>query len=215
MIPGFDRSGDKRQGSAVAGAAQRRHRRWYVDFETTLTLEGAAWACSVYDLSPGGACVEVPHREQIPAGSHVEFQLPGYGAIPADVRYIDGNYLGLVFRHDANDEIAVGRYLAAIELSRRPERREAKSDVLLRSSGVEMPGVLFEISRSGARIAVEDARHIMPDQEVTLGLPDIGAVQAVVTRIDERELGLVFLQDLAHVPHTPAAEPGAETSSAT
>ena len=155
MNPGFDRSDDKRQGPAAAGVSQRRHRRWYVDFETMVTLEGAAWACSVYDLSPGGACVEVPHREQIPAGSHVEFQLPGYGAIPADVRYSDGHYLGLVFRHDANGEIAVGRYLAAIELSRRPERREAKAEVLLCASGVEMPGVLFEISRTGARERVQ------------------------------------------------------------
>lgn len=94
---------------------RRRHRRWFVDFSTTIAVREEALNCSVHDLSPSGACLEVLDRMAIAAGDRIDFELPGYGAIPAEVRYRDDNYLGLAFLHDATGEIAAARYLVTIE----------------------------------------------------------------------------------------------------
>lgn len=208
-----DRSDDKPNAFTETDASHRRHRRWFVDFDTTIGVAGEALKCSVYDLSPGGACIRVLVRTRLTTGDDVDFEMPGYGVIPAEVRYSGDDYLGLRFRHDAEGELALGRYLAEIELSRRPKRHEMKLSTVLRASGVELPCVLQEASRINALVRVEDTRHLAPHQEVALALPDLGSVPALVTRLDESEVGLVFLQGLDLDPNAPTEAPGSDTTT--
>jgi len=202
-----ERSDDDLEAFAADAEARRRHRRWFVDFKTTITVGEATVPCAVIDLSPGGACVEPPTPQELVFGDQIEFELPGFGAIVAEVRYSGEGYLGLMFMHDEEGEIAVARYLVAIEQNRRPQRHEVKLDALLRASGVESPCIVEEISRRGARLLIDDPRHLSQDQDVTLELPRLGAVAATVQRIEDREIGLAFLQELAEDPHESLTAP--------
>ena len=61
------------------GAFRRLHHRWYVDFKSNLKAAGVGMNCAVYDLSPGGVCVEPTVPRAIRAGDRIDFELPGYG----------------------------------------------------------------------------------------------------------------------------------------
>jgi hypothetical protein len=179
---------------------KRRFRRWYVDFETVLTVRGTAMNCRVVDLSPGGACVEVQDWHDIAADDRLLFELPGYGSIEAEVRYRGERYLGLMFLNDDAGEVAVARYLVAVEQSRRPARHDVSAEAHLVAGSVDTTCVVDDISRIGARILVDDTRHFSVGQEVSVHLEGIGRVTATVQRVDDRELGLMFLQELSSEP---------------
>lgn len=181
-------------------AARRRFRRWYVDFETELRFAGTSTPCRTVDLSPGGACVEVADAHGIAAADRLSFELPGYGSIEAEVRYQGERYLGLMFLHDDTGEIAVARYLVAIEQSRRPPRHNVSFEAHLIAGSVDSACVVDDISRIGVRVLVDDTRHITAGQEVSIDLDGIGRVAATVQRVDDREIGLMFLQELSAEP---------------
>ena len=67
----------------------------------------------------------------------------------------------------------------------------------LRAGGVELPCMVEDISRIGARVVLEDTRHISSGQDVTLFLAGVGQIYATVQRLDEGEIGLMFLQELS------------------
>ena len=203
-------SDDDMQAFAPDAALGRRHRRWFVDFETTVALDGRALSCTVLDLSPGGACVRLLEPGEMAAGAVLEFELPGYGPISAEVRYDASGELGLMFLHEEDGEVEVARYLVAIEQNRPSKHRDVQRDVVLRAGGVELTCILSEISRLGATVLVDETRHLSPDQEVTLDLPDVGRIPASVQRVEGREVGLAFLQQLEDVPSIPAAKPDAD-----
>ncbi len=180
------------------GASRRRHRRWYVDFKTTIQIGDEICPCNVYDLSPGGACIEAEGVVELVAGSQFIFELPGYGAILSEVRYSGDGYQGVMFLHEDADEVALARYLVEVEQNRRPERHDVTLQASLRASGVELPCVVEDISRTGARVVIDDTRHISGGQDVTLFLAGVGQIYATVRRHGERELGLMFLAELSH-----------------
>lgn len=202
-----ERSDDDFRAFAANPASRRRHRRWFVDFKTSITVGDAEVGCTVIDLSPGGVCVEPEVPQNLDFGDQVEFQLPGFGAIAAEVHYYGEGYLGLMFLQDEEGEIEVARYLVAIEQKRRQESHDAKLDAKIRASGIESPCLVEDISRHGARILIDDPRHILQDQEVSLELPRLGAIPATVDRIEEREIGLTFLQELVEDPHDSLTGP--------
>ena len=175
---------------------RRRHQRWFVDFETTIEFRAETLRCSVYDLSPGGVCVEVLDQHTILVGDNTEFALPGYGRIPAEIRYSDGGYLGLKFLHDTENETELARYLVEIERTKRPAHTAGRPESWLRASGVELACLPIEITLQGARVRLEETRHISPDQEVTVDFPDSNLVAALVTSVDDHEVSLAFLQKL-------------------
>lgn len=195
-------------GAFVADAeSRRRHRRWFVDFKTTITVGDAPASCTVIDLSPGGACVEPEAPQNLVLGDQVEFLLPGFGSIAAEVHYSGEGYLGLMFLQDEEGEIELARYLVAVEQNRPQKRHEFKLDATLRASGIDSPCIVEDISRHGARILIDDPRHILQDQAATLEVPRLGAIAATVQRIEDGEIGLLFLQELAEDPHEALSAP--------
>ena len=114
--PGGDNSGNR----------HRQRRRWFVDFESTLVgPDGILHTCTVYDLSPRGAGVGVAERHIFRPRDQLEFDLPGYGVILAEVRYRGRGYLGLGFllEDEEEDEIEIARHLVAMAHYRRHEGR--------------------------------------------------------------------------------------------
>jgi PilZ domain len=179
------------------GASNRQRRRWFVDFESTLTrLDGGRHPCTVYDLSPRGAGVGVAEPDGFGPNDRVEFALPGYGSIAAEVRYRGGGYLGLEFLLEDEEEIEIARYLVSMDRSRRPEAREVKLVGTLRASGADIACTVLDITRLGARIAIDDTRPVNEDTDVLLELRGIGRVAARISALDEREVTLAFLEQL-------------------
>lgn len=190
--------GDARAPAGI-DASGRRRRRWFVDFETTFVGPGGAVvSCTVYDLSPRGAGVGVAERHAFAVGDRVEFELPGYGGVVAEVRYRGRGYLGLEFLFESEDEeeTEIARHLVTLERSPQPEGREVKLSGKLRAAGVDIDCTVLDLSRNGARVMLEETRHLGDGQEVTLEVRGLGAVAARVADIDHREIGLAFLERL-------------------
>jgi hypothetical protein len=179
---------------------RRRFRRWHVDFETVLRVADTQMVCRAVDLSPGGACVELADSHNVAAGDRLLFELPGFGGIEAEVRYQGERYLGLMFMHDDTGEVAVARYLVEVEQSRRPPRHDVGVEARLTAGGVDTACIVDDISRTGARILVDDTRVFTIDQEVSIQLEGIGRITATVQRLEDREIGLMFLQQLSSEP---------------
>ncbi len=73
---------------------RRAHRR-QVNRPTTLTAGSRTVACSLLDLSPGGALVEAPTR--LMPGETVHLDVPNRGPSPASVVRVAGRRIGLRF----------------------------------------------------------------------------------------------------------------------
>ncbi|MDP6706766.1 MAG: PilZ domain-containing protein [Alphaproteobacteria bacterium] len=186
---------------------ERRLRRWSVDFETTLSIAGARMTCRTVDLSPNGACVVISDPHYLVSGDQLLFELPGYGGIEAEVRYKGEGFLGLMLLHDDAGEVALARYLVDVEQSRRPPRDDVGAAVRLTAGGIETTCIVEDISRIGARVLVDDIRLFTIDQEVSIEIEGIGPIAAAVQQLGDREIGLIFLQQLAGEPvlDVPAA----------
>lgn len=100
-------------------ASDRRNHRWDVNFKTMLEIAGERVDCAVYDLSPSGACIGELAPSAIPAGERIIFEIPGYGWVPAEVRYDSSGYQGLMFLHEEGGEEAVANYLPRVEQKHR------------------------------------------------------------------------------------------------
>lgn len=208
MSEGSD--GEAGAASAAGGTGDRQRRRWFVDFESTLTgPDGSRHPCTVYDLSPRGAGVGVTEHSGFRAYHRVDFELPGYGSIPAEIRYHGGGYIGLEFLLEGEEEVGIARYLVSLDRSHRTDGREVKLFATLRASGADVTCTILDISRLGARIAIEDTRHVSEDGEVLLDLRGIGRIAAKVSALDEREVSLSFLQQLHTDPGEMIARVGA------
>ncbi len=189
-------------GEAVDDSAyQRNFRRWYVNFKTTLRLDGDVLPCNVYDLSPGGAGIYLRNAQAIAIGTHLEFELPRYGAIPAEVRYDKDGHLGLMFLHDADGEFEVGRYLGAVEGNRhRSERQEVRIETNMIIADVQTACIVRDISKVGACIMVDDTEGLALGQQQSLHLPGIGIVAMTVERVAATEIGVIFSEILPRMP---------------
>lgn len=174
----------------------REFRRWDVAFETVLDSGDRRLACTACDLSPNGVCVEVRGAETVAADGGLVFELPGYGPIPVEVRYEGGGYLGLMFLHGDDGAVAVARYLVAVEQSCRSGGAEAKVENSLAAGSAESPCVVEDLSKLGARVMLDDTRHIFAGQQVSLYLVGVGPVQAMVRRVEASEVDLVFLEEV-------------------
>ncbi|MDP6707305.1 MAG: PilZ domain-containing protein [Alphaproteobacteria bacterium] len=189
------------------GAPTRRHRRWYVEFEAWLAVDGKRHKCTVYDFSPSGACVAL-EADSVPVGTALDFELPGYGVIPAEVRYDRDGYQGVMFLHDEADEVDVARYLVGVEQNRRAARRhDVDIEAILLAGGIETECVVSDLSRNGDGLMATEARHLNAGQQVSLYIMGAGFLDATVQRVQGGEIGVVFLTPLAEEPAAPAIQP--------
>ncbi len=187
---------------------QRCFRRWYVDFKTTLQVVDDLFPCNVYDLSPGGAGIEMPDDQKLTVGTRLDFELQGYGKIPAEVRYEKDGYLGLMFLHDQDDALKVGRYLVAVEENRRgSERQEVRIETNIIVAGVETACIVRDISDGGACVMVDDTENFARGQQHSLYLPGTGFVPVTVERVDTREIGVMFPEKLRQLPASSQDSP--------
>ena len=73
--------------------------------------------CLVYDLSPGGARVELRESQYPDIGSEVVLQLGGLDQIASEVRHSQGGVLGLMFLHDSDQHVQIASYMLAQRLA--------------------------------------------------------------------------------------------------
>ena len=171
---------------------ERRLRRWLVDFQALLWIEGAALDCSVQDISPGGARVRLSGARDATVGSMVELELDDYPPIVADVRHRDDYTMGLMFLHGPDEEASFGRYLIASRPAR-PEPRETvglPATLMPQRAGADC--VIVNISRSGAGVTVAEAHGLAVGDEVRIAIDDHGELGATVRRVVGNEIGVKF-----------------------
>ena len=174
----------------------RRFRRWTINFQAVVRIENDPRACTVFDISPGGAWIEAENATQATVGATAELDLEDFPPILAEIRHKAGNTLGMLFLHDDEAEAALGRYL----VSSRPERVEPRKPV-----GIEAALILrtactvWNISRLGANLAIDEVAHLSVGDEVMLSIPDYGDVAAKVRRVSEEGVGLMFRKALTGV----------------
>ncbi len=190
-------------------ASRRRYRRWSVAIRAVLRMAAQSRDCVVRDLSPGGGLVEVAGAAEIASGTSVVLELAGFGSIPAEVRHNRGGKLGLMFLHGPAEEEALALYLVTVRPSRRPPREPVTATAVLRAGRTESACVVANMSRAGARVLVDDSRHLVEGDEVSLTLSGRHDLAARIRRLDDGEVGLMFLEEfrgaLEALSPTPAA----------
>ncbi len=180
----------------AASVEMRRFRRWSVDLQSILTIAEQAHDCNVHDLSPGGARVQLIAADAPILGTRVRFDLPSFGAIPSVIRYNTSGFLGLMFLLEA-DEIALAHHMVSLKPPRRTRRRAIDSEASLTVHGEECACTVENISRIGASLLVNDARHMIKGDEAVLRLVGQDPIPAVIRRLHDGQVGLMFLKELA------------------
>ena len=183
-------------GDGDGEANRRRHyRRWSVHVRATLRIGRRRRACIANDLSPGGAALNLFRSIDAEVGAAASLFLPGYGAIPAELRHVDGRHVGLMFTHDGERALGLARHLVAQRPPRGDPRIEVGAPAQLVVRGATRPCWLANISRFGAGIACEDARSLGLEEEVLLRVPGVGSLGAIVARIGAADFGLVLVDE--------------------
>jgi len=177
-----------------AGKTRRKLRRWAVRVAGTFHTAGNSFPCKAHDLSPGGARIEVVGRTRVKVGAATSLELPGYGRIPAQVKHISGNSLGLMFTHDEEHAAALARFLIAKPPPRPQPRRPAKAVAVLLVRDRRVPCSVEDISSFGAKVRVNDTNGFAEDQEVLLRIDGHGSLPAIVRRVEAGEIGLVLVE---------------------
>lgn len=190
-------------------ASRRRYRRWSVAIQAVIHLAAQSRDCVVRDLSPGGGLVEVAGAAEIATGTSVVLELAGFGPVPAEVRHNRDGKLGLMFLQGEAEEEALALYLVTARPTRRPPREPVTATAVLRAGGTEMACVVANMSRAGARVLIDDTRHLAEGNEASLTVSGRDEIAARIRRLDDGEAGLMFLEEftgaLEALSPTPAA----------
>jgi hypothetical protein len=81
---------------------ERPQTRRALELAATLRLFADDLPCTVSNLSSTGAQLTLPDRRELAVGDRVELLLPGYGAVPATIRHVDGKVVGLALSEGLN-----------------------------------------------------------------------------------------------------------------
>ncbi len=177
----------------------RRFRRWTINFQAVVRIENDPRACTVFDISPGGAWIEAQEATQATVGATAELGLEDFPLLHAEIRHKAENTLGLLFLHDGEAEAEFGRYL----ISHRPERAEPRKAVGIEATLISlrqrMACTVLDVSWLGANLAIGEAANLSVGDEVMLSIPDYGDVAATVRRVSEEGVGLMFRKALTGV----------------
>ncbi len=88
-----------------------------VEVGAMLRVGEQRFECLVYDLSPGGARVELRESQHPDVGTEVVLQLAGLDQIASEVRHSQGGVLGLMFLHDSDQQVQIASYMLAQRLA--------------------------------------------------------------------------------------------------
>ncbi len=171
-------------------------RRWSVDIQAFVQIGGEPHDCDVHNLSPTGARVLVFGADLLAPGIELDFEMEGFDPIPATVRYKLGGYVGLRFHFDEAEKAEFARRLMTLRPPRRPKRQELNREALLTVRGTELKAQVRDLSERGANLSVDDKGLLMEGDEVALKIAGYDEVTATVRRIGNRQVGLMFLEDL-------------------
>jgi len=178
------------------GQTRRRLRRWSVSIQATVWIDDAPVDCTVTDLSPAGSRVKLTQSLAVDIGTDVVLHLEGYGSIPAEVRYSDGEALGLMFLHDDSREVDLARYLVSQRPARQAPRRKVSVQATLTPRKAQARCTIDDVSRSGASVLINGADGFTEGDEVVLTVEGHGDIIATVRRVGEGRLGLMFSGEL-------------------
>ena len=183
---------------------QRGFRRWSVHVRATLRQGRRRRICIADDLSPGGASVSVFRTLDASVGDAVRLVLPGYGAIPAEVRHVGERRFGLMFTHDDQRALSLARFLVAQPPPRKVLREALDIPARLLVRGRSEPCILSDISRFGACVRFDNGPALDPEEEVLLRIDGVGSLEAIVTRVGVGEFGLVLIDEYTGGARSPA-----------
>lgn len=172
--------------------ARRKLRRWTVNMRAVAWIGDQPMTCVVHDISPGGARIQLMNVIEVAVGTTIELGLRDFPPISAEVRYSAEGTLGLMFLLEEDGQVELGRYL----VSQRPERRDPRKKLDLKATLTprrsQITCTVQNISRMGASVATNDARHFSLEEEIVLSIEGYGDVSGTVRRIGEGEVALMF-----------------------
>jgi hypothetical protein len=97
------RTGKKQAGSGEQGE-RREHPRQKVLWWGQIDIGTERYACSVSDLSPGGAKIRLP--QDIPANQRVKLTMPPFGEFEGEVAWVTEAYIGIQFADTEHPRVA-------------------------------------------------------------------------------------------------------------
>jgi chromosome partitioning protein len=107
-------------------AERREFPRWQVAWPVTISLNGAKCACTLKDISGGGALIAIDEPPKV--GETLEIEVPTLGPFAATVVYSQGNKAGVKFILDAERRWHLAEFLAArIAIRRRQARLKTQA----------------------------------------------------------------------------------------
>ncbi|HEY6335925.1 MAG TPA: division plane positioning ATPase MipZ [Alphaproteobacteria bacterium] len=132
-------SGKSASVKSATLAERREFPRWQVAWPVTIVLSGAKMACTLQDVSGGGALIVIEKPPKV--GETLDIEVPTLGAFAATVVYSQGNKAGVKFILDAERKWHLAEFLAE-RISIRRRQARLKSETTREKSVPAQPAVL-------------------------------------------------------------------------
>jgi chromosome partitioning protein len=119
-------SGKSASAKSATLAERREFPRWQVAWPVSIVLNGAKRACTLQDISGGGALIMIEKPPKV--GETLDIEVPTLGAFAATVVYSQGNKAGVKFILDAERKWHLAEFLAErISIRRRQARLKSET----------------------------------------------------------------------------------------
>ncbi len=185
------------QGDGGRSLQPRATRTTTVILVSRLVTEQGDYLCRVQNISSGGARVNsaVPLR----FGQKISIDLKNGQKLTGEVRWSNFPCSGVEFYAPIDVETVLS------PLKRRTKRRtwaaralrfSAKSVVLVREGGRNRPGVMLNVSQTGAKLKLSGGLPI--ESQLMLTIPGLPQVRAAVRWCADDEAGVSFLDPLSY-----------------
>ena len=98
--------------------SRRKFRRVELPVAADLIVHGQRCPCTIVNITPGGACVQIGDRIKLAEGGRGDFEMRDYGRIPARICYVVSRGIGLEFMIDRKALEALAAWLGPPPASR-------------------------------------------------------------------------------------------------
>ncbi len=177
-----------------ASASRRRFRRWFVDMPTVLYIAGAPHDCTIRDLTPASAGIQLESAAEIAVGTEVALDLGGFGTIQALVRSSGQHHLGLEFVQENEQAVRLAAHLLNLPPERRPHRLKTNQKALLIVDGNAHSCLIEDITRIGACVVMDRSTAVKVGDEVILRQENYDDATASTRWVSGPRVGFMFLQ---------------------